>query len=317
VKYQQASQVRLQERYRRLYKAHYRTYHNEAGYLISFIRKTPALRFIIEGVERFDLDVEAWKSEHLGRHNLSLPPTEIGRAKLAWFLLNRWALTQDSAAMFGHTLDMGANLPEGARLSTEQFVEPLIEYLQERLGEATDVLYLLERYVHRVEWFRKETLFEQYTADTARGEALYDTDLREFLFEQGIDFPFSQPKSASGQADIVSDLSSDDPLVCEVKLFDADSRNKAYVAQGFRQAVQYAADFAQTTAYLVVFNMSDTHLELPTDAEPGEWPPRIEHQGVTTFIVRIRAKPQLSASRQPKAKTVSISREDLVDESAI
>jgi len=94
--------------------------------------------------------------------------------------------------MFGHTLEMSQNnLNVGVRTATEAVVEPLIEFPQERIGEASDVPYLLERYVRRVEWFEQERLFAAYEADTAHGETIYDTDLRQFLFEQGIDYPFS------------------------------------------------------------------------------------------------------------------------------
>jgi hypothetical protein len=108
----------------------------------------------------------------------------------------------------------------------------LVGYLQEQLGAASDVLYLLERYVRRVEWFDRARLWEEYHRDKVRGEALYDRDLRRFLFEQGIDYPFSRPASASGEADIIADLSTDDPLVCEVKLFNAGSYGRSYIGKG-------------------------------------------------------------------------------------
>jgi hypothetical protein len=70
---------------------------------------------------------------------------------------------------------------------------PLFDYLSERIGEDSSVLFLLERYVRRVEWFERERLHEAYAADTRQGEKVYDEDLRRFLFDQGINMPFSQP----------------------------------------------------------------------------------------------------------------------------
>lgn len=314
MRYRQSLQVRLQERYRRLYKAAWQSYHNEASYLVEFIRSTPALSALIAHLEDAlpDLDPEAWASEHFSWQDIELPPTEEGRAKLAWHLLKKWSTEPQAASMFGHTLDHDANLPQGARVATEQIVEPLIEYMQEKLGEAADVLYLLERYVRRVEWFEKDRLWAAYESNTSRGEAVFDKDLRQFLFEQGIDYPFSQPRSASGEADVVADVADDDPLVCEVKLFDGDSYGKSYIAKGFRQSIQYSHDYNKTSAYLVIVNVSDKQLELPTDGEPKEWPPRIEAEGVTVFLVRVRARPQVSASRRPKSPRVEISREDLI-----
>jgi hypothetical protein len=314
VKYRQALQVRLQERYRRLYKAHWQGYNHEATYLVEFIRSTPALQFIVAGLDSAlpELDCDKWLAEHFGWQQFELPPTEEGRAKLAWFLLQQWANQPQAASMFGHNLEPQGDLATGAHVATEQIVEPLIEYLQESLGEAADVLYLLERYVRRLELFDKDPLWARYEADRAHGEAIYDAHLRQFLFDQGIDYPFSQPRSASGEADVVADLSSDEPLVVEVKLFDGASYNKAYVAKGFRQAVKYAQDYGKTTAYLVIFNISEKQLQCPTDGEPGEWPPRVETGGVTVFLITVRARPMASASKQPKSATTVITREDLV-----
>ena len=50
--FQRDLQVRLQERYRGLYKANFQVYKNEAGYLVKFIEATPALRYLIEDVGR-------------------------------------------------------------------------------------------------------------------------------------------------------------------------------------------------------------------------------------------------------------------------
>lgn len=317
MRYRESLQVRLQERYRRLYKAHWQAYDDEAGYLVDFIRSTPALQFMIENVERSaDLDPDEWTAEHFGRKTYELPPTEEGRAKLCWHLLQKWASEPEAAAMFGHMLDRDGKLPEGARVATEQIVEPLIEYLQEHLGESADVLYLLERYVRRVEWFEQQDLWRAYEADTQHGEATYDADVRQFLFEQGIDYPFSQPRSASGEADIVADLSSDEPLVCEVKLFDGASYGKSYLGKGFRQAVQYAQDYGQSSAYLVVINLSEKQIDFPTDGEQSEWPLRVEAPSVTVFFVTVRALPKPSASKQPRPTVVRLTKADLFNESA-
>jgi hypothetical protein len=315
VNFQRDLQVRLQERYRRLYKVDFQLYKNEAGYLVNFIRSTPALRYLIEDVERShaEIDPETWVQEHFGWHQAEWPETETARAKVAWFLLQQWAHNDSGAAMFGHTLDSSQNnLGVGARTATEAVVEPLIEFLQERIGEASDVLYLLERYVRRVEWFEHDRLFAAYEADTAHGESIYDTDLRQFLFEQGIDYPFSQPRSASGESDVVANLDGDDPLVCEVKLYNGDSYRKSYVAKGVQQAASYARDYGKTSAYLVVVNLSAKHLQFHSDAEAKEWPPRIDVGGVIVFIVQVRARPQPSASKRGTAEVVTFTKDDLL-----
>lgn len=313
--YQRDLQVRLQERYRRLYKAGDALFKTEAGYLIEFIRATPALRYLVENVERSDSEIDPakWIDEHVTWQAVSWPPTETGRAKVAWHLLQEWSQADHGAAMFGMTLDHSQNnIDAGTRTSTEAVVEPLIEYLQERIGEASDVLYLLERYVRRLEWFEQERLWAAYQADTAHGEQIYDTDLRKFLFEQGIDYPFSQPKSVSGQSDVVANVETGDPLVCEVKLYDGASYNKSYLAKGVQQATSYAHDYGKTTAYLVIFNLPAKMLHLPSDGEHNQWPPRIDVGGVTVFLVQLRALPQTSASTRGAANVVTVTKDDLL-----
>lgn len=313
--YQRDLQVRLQERYRRLYKAGDALFTTEAGYLIAFIQSTPALRYLVDNVERSEpeIDPATWITEHVSWQAVSWPPTETGRAKVAWHLLQEWSHEDHGAAMFGIHLDHSQNNTDaGTRISTEAVVEPFIEYLQERIGEVSDILYLLERYVRRVEWFEQERLWKAYEADTAHGEQIYDTDLRKFLFEQGIDYPFSQPKSASGQSDVVANVETGDPLVCEVKLYDGSSYNKSYLAKGTQQATSYAHDYGKTTAYLVIFNLSAKMLHLPTDGEPKQWPPRIDVGGVTVFLIQVRALPQASASTRGAADVVTMTKDDLL-----
>ena len=313
--FQRDLQVRLQERYRRLYKVDSQLYKHEAGYLVKFIQSAPALRYLIEDVERCEpeLDPGAWVSERFSRHKAEWPESEAGRAKVAWHLLQRWAREDDSAAMFGLMLDRSQkNMGVAAHTATEAVIEPLIGFLQERIGEGSDILYLLERYVRRVEWFEQQRLFGAYQADSTRGETIYDTDLRRFLFDQGIDYPFSKPRSPSGESDVVANIEGDDPLICEVKLYDAKSYGKAYLAKGVQQAVAYARDFGKTSAYLVVVNLSAKHLRLPTDDLPKEWPPRIDVGGVIVFIVQVRGLPQPSASTRGTAQVIVVTKDDLL-----
>lgn len=315
MKYQRDLQVRLQERYRRLYKTGLRLYKNEASFLVSFIRTTPALRYLVDAVERSepDLDPAMWARDNFGFGRADWPSSEEGRAKVAWHLLQSWAEVERGAAMFGYSLDPSDNnMDSSSRRATEAVVEPFIEFLQERIGEASDVLYLLERYVRRVEWFEQTHLWEAHQGDTRHGEDVYDRDLRQFLFEQGVDYPFSQPRSASGLSDVIVDLESDDPLVCEVKLYDGASYSKAYLAKGVQQAVSYACDYGKTVTYLVIINLSPKMLQLPSDSGPKEWPPRIEVGGVTVFLVHVRGLPQGSASTRGAADVVTITRDDLL-----
>ncbi len=102
----------------------------------------------------------------------------------------------------------------------EAVVDPLVNFLHDQIDDGGNVLYLIERFKLKSEWFRRKELYTLYTGHTSVGEASLDQELRASLFEGGVDYPFSQPSSPSGEADIVALLGSDDPLVLEVKVFD-------------------------------------------------------------------------------------------------
>jgi hypothetical protein len=320
VRYQQDLQVALRERFKRLMTTGYATYAHELSLICDWIRGQPALRSLIAEIASAEQDVDAgaWIKSLQGHGNLQWPTTtEAGRARLIWELLQEMIGLGDRATLnFRHGVTSASNLNEAARAITETLVAPLFDYLTERIGNESSVLYLIERYVRRVEWFDRAELYEKYKANTRQGEKVYDDDLRRFLFEQGINMPFSQAKSAAGLSDVVSELDTDDPLICEVKLFDTDNHPKRGIGSGVNQVVQYAHDYRKNAAYLVIINLSGRALELPTDGDEKAWPRYIDLEGVRVHLVVIRALPVESASKLGKAQPVTVTKQNLVDPDA-
>lgn len=310
-------QIGLRERYRRLYKAHWQSIENELAYFVTWVEQQPSLTAILDAAATAagDFDPAVWFEENFDFQRYAWPPTEPQRAVLLWHLVRRWASSDNGDAW----RDMNCfatntnKLPDIVRAGVEYGIEPLINYLEEHVGQAGDLIHLFARFQRRVEWFDRSELWARYTADTRVGEEVYDEHLRRYLFDQGVDYPFSQPDSPSGTADVVGDLDTDDPLICEVKLFDGDQYTPAYLGKGVQQAISYAKDYGKADAYLVVFNLSDRGLELPTDDEPKNWPPRLHVDGVTVHLIGIRAKPPTkSASKQGKPEPRAVSRSQLV-----
>lgn len=319
MRFREALQVQLQERYRRLYKSDWRTFEDNVRYTLDWFDSIPALRSILDSLRRSHPDfdpVEWWDEVSKGRA-IPRPPTEEARAKVILHGLHEIAYVDgvDFRRMF-RALTSESNFNEMIRDFCSQWVEPVIEQLQERLGAESDILYLLERYRRGIVWFNQEGLYERYVADTPRGEAMYEEDLRKFLFEQGIDYPFSQPESPSGRADVIAQVDSDDPLACEIKLYDGDSYGASYLAKGVGQARRYAEDYGKTTGYLVIFNLSDYSLDLPSDDPEAGWPPRISVGGTTIFLVVVQAKPLEVASKAGRVKTVKINKTQLAQETS-
>ena len=73
--------------------------------------------------------------------------------------------------------------------------------------------------------------FTRVPGQHSQGEDVYDRHLREFLFREGFNMPYSQQRSPSGQSDVTSNLESDDALVCELKVYDGANRDIGHLAE--------------------------------------------------------------------------------------
>jgi hypothetical protein len=75
---------------------------------------------------------------------------------------------------------------------------------------------------------------------------------------------------------------------------------------------------AVVVAYLVIFNLTNRLLQMPTDGKPGDWPAYIDSNGVRVHFVVIRAlPPATTASKAGKAPVVTLNRDNLFDPNAL
>ncbi|NEM98200.1 hypothetical protein GXP69_10870 [Pontibacter sp. BT327] len=195
------------------------------------------------------------------------------------------------------------------------FVEPIVVYIQDNLEHKSFILYLLLRYKMRTEWFLRENLYNQYKSATSNYEQIFEDDLRLFLFDQGVDYPFSTPSSASGRADIVSQLDSKDPLVLEIKVFDKEkSYTKKRIVNGFTQVVKYANDYHKDTGYLVVFNLDNVEIVINKNEPEKQLPTVVHFNNKTYHIIIINLKREASASKLGQLKTEIIHESELYEQ---
>lgn len=314
VRRQEDLQVKLRERLRRLLVADHESYLPQLRLTRDFLASDPLVASLLAEAALAEpgLDIDAF-IELMKQRQLAWPhTTEGGQTTIVWDLMNRMVDGTVSLRM-AFLVTGERNFNDGVRRLTEMIFAPLFDYLGERVGEQSSVLHALERYVRVVEWFDRDSLLADYEQDTSRGEAAYDRHLRRFLFGEGLDMPFSQAHSPSGDSDALSAIHDEDSLVCEIKLFDGESRGKRHVATGVHQAHQYAVDYGKTAAYLVIVNLSGRPLELPTDGHDKAWPPYVDLAGVRVYLVAVRARRLASASKLGRAAPVDISRDDLVD----
>ena len=310
--------VQLQERRNRLYKCGRRTYGAELGYLLRFLTDSQHISCLLTELDTSAcVDFAQWTKDVFRSRQIEFPDTEEGRAKVCHGILKQISSDETGPVWlrWARLFSSESNADAMLRDITESVVDPLVNFLHDRIDDGGSVLYVIERFKMKVEWFRREELYSLYSGNTSVGEASLDAELRAGLFDGGIDYPFSQPLSPSGRADIVASLNSDDPLVLEVKVFDLD-RNKGitHLKQGFHQITRYSQDYNQSVGYLVVFNCSDRQLVItPDQSSEPEFPPRIHYAGKTFFVVPIDIHPDIaSASRERPASRVEIDPTDLI-----
>jgi hypothetical protein len=195
----------------------------------------------------------------------------------------------------------------------EDLVTPMFYFLHDKLDKSSSVIYLLEKYKKRVEWFTKEELLKKYQNASKSYEQIFEDDLRLFLFDQGLDFPFSTPKSASGRADVVGAIDSDDPIVLEIKILDKQKGyGKNRIKEGFAQIVKYANDYNKDVGYLVIFNVNPIEINFKLFSDSRIFPPVLSFNNKSFFFVVINICEQLAASKLGIVESFDITEVELV-----
>jgi len=208
---------------------------------------------------------------------------------------------------------VGGSFDENFRKVKQNFIEPIINYLFDELEESNIVLYLLEKYKARTEWFLHKNLLAKYNVSENNFEQIFDDDLRLYLFDQGIEHPFSTPKSASGRADIIGLLDTSNPLIMEIKVYDSQKNyRKNRIIDGFSQAVKYANDFNKNSAYIVIFNVNNVEIQITSESDKI-FPPMISFNNKNFYFIVINLNFEISASKVGKLDVVTVSKEELIN----
>ncbi len=314
MRWQQDLQVKLRDRYKRLYTVSGGGLAHEIDLVVAWIAGQRALLYILEEARLVEAPPDPGKwLEEASRGQWDWPTkTEAGRAVLVWDLLRHISASTMPIHQFLFTFSDSGNFREQARDFVEQVVQPLIDYLTEQIGDGSSVLYSLARYVRQTEWFERDRLRREFLDNPQKGEDVYDRHLREFLFREGFNMPYSQQRSPSGQSDVLSDLESDDALVCELKVFDGVNRDIGHLASGVTQGLQYATDHQKHAAHLVIVNITERPLLLPSDGPDTAKPPYLDLPNVRVYLIQVRGLPREPASKQGKTEPLRIDRARLV-----
>lgn len=324
MKYQQQLQVAVRERLRKVMAVSFASAGHEIHLAVAWVNSQSALKGLLEEAARAepDLDRERFRTGLTRSGRFAWPSrTEEGRATLVWELMQDIAKDEadspDAGWRIASGYSMERNIQDSWREFAEDILQPFFDFLSERVGAQSSVLHTLERYRTRVEWFDRKELYQRFEAARANGEEVYNLDLQRFLFLEGDHVAQAKPRSASGEADLVGDPDGHDVLVCDGKIFDGKGRGKSYLVKGLHQVTKYAHDYGQHTAYLVIYNITDKLLDLPTDGTPGVWPPYAELSGIRVYFIHVRVlPPTATASKAGKATRVTLTRDDLTNPDA-
>ena len=156
---------------------------------------------------------------------------------------------------------------------------------------------------------------KSYTEASKNFEQIFEDDMRLFLFEQGIDYPFSTPKSSSGRADVISNIDTNDPIIVEIKILDK-KRNygKNRIKGGFSQIVSYSNDYNKSVGYLVIFNMNNETINFKLNDGTITTTPVINFNSKVYYVIVIDLVSEKSASKKGVLQEITVLESELTRE---
>ena len=309
----QTLRYKLQKRLKRINTADHQIYHSIVVQTVRFLTEIAVVRGILDELERRVPSAEE-DSEQLVAGKLMVGDNELEHVALAYALIKRMVVSagQDTEISLGCCFGHSSKFAEGAQFFTDLFIEPLFDYIDEKIDDRRTVLGLLLKYKHHVEWFRRDDLRAKFAANTQRGEKALACDLYAYLHDQGLDFAI-EPSSISGEADLISAQEGPDRLVADVKIFDPGrSKGIPYLYSGFNQVYQYTKDYNDSFGYLVVFKTCNEDLSVNArDQEVSI--PFFTHNNKTIFVLVI----DIFDYPQPASKRGRIRSYELLEENLI
>ncbi len=309
--------VKVQDWRNRLYKSTYEQFNNSYYFFFNNIETTSLTKGVIQdAIDKNPAIVEqvetAKKQLSSGYGGFRLSKIQFdNESHIAGFLysLHQYFISEkvDAIALVQNHSTSGGKHAEQQESFIIQYIQPITNYIEDVLDESSSVLYLLEKYKIRTENFLRKELLNRYKSLDKSYEQLLEDDLRLYLFDNGIDNPFSTPKSASGRADIVGLLDTSDPLVLEIKIYDEKKGyKKQRVIDGFNQVVRYSNDYNKPVGYLVVFVIDHVTFMLQNSVNEKTWPIKIENQGKAYYVIFINLFDGSSASSSKTPESILI-----------
>ncbi|HZQ15527.1 MAG TPA: hypothetical protein VFA82_02020 [Gaiellaceae bacterium] len=280
--------IRLRERRDRLYRAGALEFERELERLLGWMESRPYIAAILAELEAADADYDSWSQGLKEQRRLTFPSGEAERTKLCLEICRRGDpdnLTRLLTSSHFEDLD---------RIFVEAFVDPVVNFVEDRLEEGGSILALLLRYQRRVEWFDDARLHAIAKKDPTLAAARLDADLRRYLLDSGVDYPFSRPSTR------IDPLVGREPppLALETRIFDpAAGADRAQLRDGFERAVALAQEHGRPAGYLVVFALARARLVFETSSPRGQVP-AVRADGKRIFLISIHVNPNVAIDEE-------------------
>lgn len=305
----------LQEWKGRLYKSTYEQFGHQLKYCVQNIEKNKLLFGLITHI----VIKYIYKKEQLkeisdydyGRPELSFE-NEVQHASYSYQMLKYYIEECESYNLHQYTIFHARDFETTKKNIIEELITPIFYYLHDQLDKSSSVIYLLEKYKRRTEWFTYNDLLSKYKSAIKNYEQIFEDDLRLFLFDQGIDYPFSTPKSTSGRGDIIGSIETNDPLIVEIKILDKEKKyGKKRISDGFSQIIKYANDYNKDIGYLVIFNVDNIEIDFVLNEKNNIFPPMVNFNNKTYFLIVINLHNGISASKIGTTEVLTINENEL------
>lgn len=306
----QRLRCKLQKRVRRIHSSPLSAFHASLNNFWLFLHSYPVLEGVFSELKTKYPNVDQQIHE-LSFDYCYFGLTEDQHAAFAYSVIDHCVHNVDPHR---EILRLATSYNRDAKQNTERqfvfysvFVEPLYEYIDEHLDDQRAILSLLRRYKHKCEWFQRQHL-QQLVKDGERKLALH---LYEYLFDQGLEFSI-EPKSASGEADLIAAQNSADPLIADAKIFDpVKSKDKSYILRGFKQIYTYTLDYNEPFGYLVIFSNSSRDLVFPSAAIEQSTPLfTVNNKTIFIVVIDVFDHPS-SASKRGKLDPIEVTEAEL------
>jgi hypothetical protein len=313
--YLQSLREKLQKRIRRVKSSKWEQYTAALQQLWSFFDSEPTLVAVAQELEaRFPGGANiANEIEKLATQNkFPMIGIEGDWAAASYRIMRKFANEDPRNVRKFIPMQSSTSFDANLNAFSSYYVEPFHDYVDERLDDPRFVLAQLIRFKHLCEWFWRSNLFSGWDADQSRGERFLGLKLYEFLFAEGIHIQI-EPWSISGEVDLIGSQEGPDRLLADVKIFNQDkNKGGSYIVQGFRQVYQYAADYNQPIAYLIIFNTCNKHLRIATSGRPDLIPQVVVNHKTVYFLVIDLYPHETSASKRPQTEAVEITEDQIV-----